>query len=60
MAALRRMHHRHDDLPRAGDEVHRPAHAGNHFAGHHPVGEIAALVDFEAAEDGHVEVSVRG
>jgi hypothetical protein len=30
--------HRHHDFFRARHQIHRAAHAGHHFAGHHPVG----------------------
>ena len=33
--------HRNHDALRAGDEVHRAAHALDHLAGDHPVGEVA-------------------
>ena len=42
---------------RAGDEVHRAAHALDHLAGDHPVGEVARLGDLHRAEDGEVDVA---
>ena len=36
------LHHHHDALD-AGHQVHGPAHALDHLAGHHPVGEVAVL-----------------
>ena len=49
--------HHHDDALDAGDEVHRAAHALDHLAGDHPVGEIAVLGDLHRAEDGEVDVA---
>ena len=36
------LHHHHHALD-AGDQVHRAAHALDHLAGDHPVGEVAVL-----------------
>ena len=51
------MLHHDDDLLDPGDEVHRPAHALDHLARHHPVGEVAVLADFHAAEHGKVDMA---
>eukprot|EP01025_Chloroclados_australasicus_P040009 TRINITY_DN4164_c1_g1_i6.p1 TRINITY_DN4164_c1_g1~~TRINITY_DN4164_c1_g1_i6.p1 ORF type:complete len:316 (+),score=45.89 TRINITY_DN4164_c1_g1_i6:256-1203(+) len=48
--------HGDDDLADAGDQVHRAAHALDHLAGDHPVGDIALLADFHGAQDAHVDV----
>src|SRR3954468_4357339 len=50
------MFHYHDDLLDPGDEVHRPAHALDHLAGHHPVGEVALLADLHAAEHREIDM----
>ncbi len=47
------------DAADAGDEVHGAAHALDHLAGDHPVGEVAALGDLHGAEDGEVDVAAR-
>ena len=39
-----------------GDEIHRAAHALDHLARDHPVGEVALLADLHRAEDGEVDV----
>ena len=49
--------HGDDDAAGAGDEVHGAAHAFDHFAGDHPVGEVAGCVDFHGAEDAEVDVA---
>ena len=41
----------------AGDQVHGAAHAGEHLAGHDPVGDVALLVDLQRAEEGGVHVA---
>src|SRR4029078_6935773 len=56
-AVLRHMLHHDDDLLDAGDKVHRPAHALDHLARNHPVGEVAFLADLHAAEYRQVDVS---
>ena len=50
-AVLGGMLHHHDDALDAGDEIHRAAHALDHLAGDHPVGEIAVLRHLHGAED---------
>lgn len=59
-AVLGRVFHGDDDVLGAGDEVHRPAHARHHLARHHPVGEVAVLVDLQAAEHGGVDMAATG
>src|SRR5579864_991909 len=54
--ALRRVFHRDDHLPRAGDHVHGPAHALDHHAWNHPVRQIAFFVDLKGAEHRDVDV----
>ncbi len=51
------MFHRDDDAPRTGHQVHRAAHAFDHFAGDHPVREVALLVHFHRAEHAQVNVT---
>ena len=46
--SLRRVLHRDDHALGAGDQIHRAAHALDHLAGNHPVGEVAFLVDLSA------------
>ena len=41
LAVLRGVLHHHDHALDAGDQVHRAAHALDHLAGDHPVGEVA-------------------
>ena len=55
--ALGRMDHGDDHALGAGHQIHGAAHAGNHLARNHPVGEHAALVDLQAAEHGDVDVA---
>src|SRR3546814_20127092 len=45
------------DLLDPGDQVHRAAHALDHLAGHHPVGEITGLGDLHAAQPGEVDMA---
>ncbi len=52
-----RVLHRDDDPLGAGDEIHRAAHALDHLAGDHPVGEVALLVDLQRAEHGEIDVA---
>jgi Zn-finger nucleic acid-binding protein len=48
--------HGDDDALHARDEVHRAAHALDHLAGDHPVGEVALLGDLHRAQDAQVDV----
>ena len=50
------MLHHHDDLLDARDEIHRAAHALDHLAGDHPVGDVAVLRDLHRAEHGEVDM----
>src|SRR3546814_5846787 len=43
IAVLGRVLHNDDNLFDAGDKIHRATHALDHFAGNHPVGDIAIL-----------------
>ena len=52
--------HQHDDPPRAVHEVHRAAHALDHLAGDHPVGDVPARGDLHGAEDRDVDLARRG
>src|SRR5271166_798679 len=49
--------HHHDDALDAGDQIHRPAHALDHLAGDHPVGEIAGLGHLHRPENGEIDVA---
>ena len=51
------MVHQYDDAFYAGHEVHGAAHAFYHFAGDHPVGEVAFFGYFQRAQDGEVDVA---
>ena len=51
------MFHRDHDLFDTGDEVHCTAHAFDHFAWDHPVGDVSFLGDLHGAQDAHVDVS---
>ena len=50
------LHHDDHALGRR-DQIHRAAHALDHLAGDHPVGEIAVLRDLHRAQDGAVDVA---
>src|SRR5262249_7879492 len=54
---LGRMLHHNDHLLDAGDEVHGAAHALDHLAGYHPVGEVAVLSNLHGAEHRQINVS---
>src|SRR5690606_20987683 len=56
-AVLGGVFHEDDDAACAVDEVHGTAHALDHLAGDHPVGEVAAGGDLHGAEDGGVDVT---
>src|SRR5690606_34266583 len=49
--------HQHDDAADARNEVHRTAHALDHLAGNHPVGEIALFRDLHGPQDGKVDLA---
>ncbi len=44
-------------LLHACDQVHRAAHALDHLAGDHPVGDVAFLADFHGTKNGEVDVA---
>jgi hypothetical protein len=48
--------HHHDDPLHPGDQIHRPAHALDHLARHHPVGDVAVFGDFHRAQHGQVDM----
>ena len=48
-------HHNHHAL-NAGDQIHRPAHAFDHFTRHHPIGEITGFRDFHRPQDRQIDV----
>ena len=50
------MFHGNDHPPRSGYQVHRTAHAFDHFARNHPIRNTAGLVHFHRAQ--HAEVNV--
>ena len=50
------MHHGHDDVLGAGDEVHRTAHALDHFARDLPVGDVPVLGHLHGAEHRELDV----
>src|SRR5215813_12851777 len=52
----RMLHHDHHLLD-PGDEVHGAAHALDHLARDHPIGEVAVLSDLHRAEHREVDVS---
>jgi hypothetical protein len=54
---LGRVLHHHDDFLDAADQVHRAAHALNHLAGDHPVGEVAVLGHLHGSQDGNVDMA---
>src|SRR6266536_6601747 len=49
--------HGNDHAAGAGDQVHRAAHAFDHFARNHPVGKIALFVDFHRAKHAQIDVA---
>ena len=55
-AVARGVLHGDDHALGAGHQVHRAAHALDHLAGNHPVGEAARFVHLQRAEDGQVDV----
>jgi hypothetical protein len=55
--AFRGVLHGDHHSARAGDEVHRAAHAGHHLAGNRPVRQPPGHVDLQSAEDGHVDMT---
>ena len=57
---LGRVLHDDDHALDAGDEVHRAAHALDHLAGDHPVGEVAVSRHLHGAEDRRGRCGRRG
>src|SRR5437763_15366705 len=51
------MLHHHHNLLDASDEIHGAAHAFDHLAWNHPVGEIAILGHLHGAEDRQIDVA---
>ena len=51
------MFHGDEDALGAGDEVHRAAHALEHFAGDGPVGESSLFIDLQRPENGEIDVT---
>src|SRR6478752_1655164 len=49
--------HGDDDALGAAHQVHGPAHARHHLAWDHPIGEMAAGVDLQAAEHGDIDMA---
>jgi hypothetical protein len=49
--------HGDDHTPRARHQIHRAAHALDHLAGDHPVGQRAFLIHFHRAQDAQVDVA---
>ncbi|KAG5718208.1 hypothetical protein E4T56_gene15747, partial [Termitomyces sp. T112] len=56
-AILGAMLHHHDDLLDARDQIHSAAHALDHLARDHPVGDVAILGHFHRAKDGQVDMA---
>ena len=48
-AVLGAVLHYDDDLLDPGNQIHRPAHALDHLARDHPVGDVTVLGDFHRA-----------
>jgi hypothetical protein len=51
------MLHGNNDALGPCHQVHGAAHAGDHFAGDHPVGEVALFIDLQAAKHGEIQVA---
>jgi hypothetical protein len=49
--------HQDDDALDARHQVHRAAHALDHLAGDHPVGQVAFFADLHRAQDGQVDLA---
>src|SRR5205814_8702109 len=56
-AVLRCVFHQRDYALNAGYEVHRSAWTLDHFAGNHPIRDVAAIGHFERAKDGQIDVT---
>ena len=55
--ALCRVLHSDNHTLGSGNQIHRAAHAGDHLAWNHPVGETPLRIYLKAAEHGHVDVT---
>ena len=51
------MLHQHDAARHAGHQVHGTAHALDHLAGDHPVGQVTLAADLHGAQDGQVDLA---
>ena len=51
------MGHHHDDVLRAGHQVHGAAHPLDHFSGDHPRGDIPCDVDLKGAKNRKIDVA---
>ena len=51
------MLHEHDDALDAGHQVHGTAHALDHLARDHPVGQITVFADLHGTQDGQVDLA---
>ena len=49
--------HHDNDAAHTSDQIHGAAHALDHLAGNHPVGEITGLADLHCAEDCEVNLA---
>src|SRR5439155_23309877 len=47
----------YDDAAGATDQIHRAAHAFDHRAGHHPVGQITSHANLHSAKHSDVDVA---
>ncbi len=57
LVVARGVFHGDEDALGAGDEVHRAAHAFQHFPGNGPIGESALFIDLERTENGKIDVA---
>ena len=57
LVALGGVLHHHDHALDAGHQVHGPAHALDHLAGDHPVGEVAVHRHLHRPQDRQVDVA---
>src|SRR5687767_6841095 len=51
------MFHDGHDAAYSGDQIHRSAHAFDHFTGNHPVGDVALVGYLQCSEDRQVDMS---
>ena len=52
LAVLGSVFHQHHHAAHTGDQVHRAAHALDHLAWNHPVGQITLLRHLHGAQNG--------